>query len=341
MKDQSSEFEKIVASIPKIGVDWHREKLLENSRRNLHQIKKSKSVDSLEEISTEKGLVISAGPSLNGGDALEILFNPESRPPLIAVDASLVKCLKAGIVPDYVVTLDPHPTRMVRWFGDPDFLDNSRDDDYFKRQDLNVDFREDSEREAQDIIRLVDQYAHRIKLVIASTVSENLVARVVDAGFELYWWVPLVDDPDDDQSLTREMSRLTGLPAFNTGGNVGSAAWVFTQFWLKIRKPAVIGMDLGYPQKTPYEMTQTYPELQRLLNKVRIEAEFFPETVFSQTGEVFFTDPTYYWYKQNLLELLENTGSTLFNCSGAGTLQGDRVICMDLSEYLVADLNCI
>ena len=337
MNDSDPVFEELVASIPEIGIEWHKEKLLENSRRNLQLVEKSHSIESIEKSESAKGLVVSAGPSLHSGGLLKVLSNSQFQSPIIAVDASLVKCLKAGVVPDYVITLDPHETRMVRWFGDPDFLENSMGDDYFKRQDLDIDFRADAVRETEKVISLVNRYAPRIKLVIASTVSEKLVTRVMDAGFELYWWVPLVDDPDGDQSLTREMSSMTGLPALNTGGNVGTAAWVFAQFWLQIRKVGVIGMDLGYPKGTPYEMTQTYPELQALLVSKRVGPEFFPEAVFESTGEIFFTDPTYYWYRQNLLELLENTGTTVFNCSKAGTLQGDRVVCMDLSEYLQND----
>ena len=43
-----------------------------------------------------------------------------------------------------VVTLDSHPTRIVRWFGDENLnLNKLRKDDYFRRQDLDIDFRKE------------------------------------------------------------------------------------------------------------------------------------------------------------------------------------------------------
>ena len=37
---------------------------------------------------------------------------------LIACDGALYYLLNKKIIPDLVVTLDPHPSRIVRWFGD-------------------------------------------------------------------------------------------------------------------------------------------------------------------------------------------------------------------------------
>ena len=37
---------------------------------------------------------------------------------LKATDGSLYYLLRNNILPDLVVTLDPHPTRIIRWFGD-------------------------------------------------------------------------------------------------------------------------------------------------------------------------------------------------------------------------------
>ena len=112
-----------------------------------------------------------------------------------------------------MVTLDPHPTRMVRWFGDPDFEKNLEGDDYFARQDLDIDFRKNSIEENAKNIALVD--ANRTKLVICSTSPENVVART--SGFDRYWFAPLVDNPFED-GLTKAITTLTGLPALNTGG---------------------------------------------------------------------------------------------------------------------------
>ena len=69
------------------------------------------------------------------------------------------KCLKSGIIPDYVLTLDPHPKRVVRWFGDYNFENNQLNDDYFARQDLDVDFRNNSIEQNLNNIELVNKHA--------------------------------------------------------------------------------------------------------------------------------------------------------------------------------------
>ena len=68
--------------------------------------------------------------------------NKSSETAIVCMDASLIRLLKLGVVPDYCVVIDPHPTRMLRWFGDPWIEEHTADDEYFIRQDLDVAFRD-------------------------------------------------------------------------------------------------------------------------------------------------------------------------------------------------------
>jgi len=151
----------------------------------------------------------------------------------------------------------------------------------------------------------------------------------------MYWWLPLVDDPDIKNSLTKKMYQSSKLPAMNTGGNVGTAAWVFTQFWLNIEKIAVIGMDLGYKKDLPYSMTQTYPELSAMFGEDNLNSEHFPEFENPLTGEIFYTDPTYFWYRKNIIDMLNNTDSNLFNCTEGGILFGNNIKNIRLVDFLL------
>ncbi len=329
------DFDGLVSNISSIGYDWHKERIVKNSANNVPHI--DKTVKALTIAGVDKcnsAIVISAGPSLHFNDTLNVIASSDYKGSIIAIDGSYVKCLKAGVIPDYVMTLDPHPTRIVRWFGDPDFEENMKGDDYFSRQDLDIDFRENSLRQNRENIELVDRYAKQSKLIIASTAPANLVARAKQAGFDSYWWMPLVDDPDSEGSLTREIYNLTKLPAINTGGNVGTAAWVFAQFWLKIKNIAVVGMDLGYRQDLPYNMTQGYPELVQMLGEENVTRELFPVIENPDSGEVYYTDPTYFWYRKNTLDLVANSGSTLYNCTGGGILFGEGIVSMSLQQFL-------
>lgn len=306
-------FAEVVGQITGIGYEWHKDAILRNSRRNAPHV-----TQTIRDVQPDGRpcVVVGAGPSLRRQN---ILARLRGNITVVCVDGAYVACLKAGITPDYVVTLDPHPTRMVRWFGDPDLEQNTQGDDYFARQDLDVAFRA-RETNAENIA-LVD--AHPTGLIIGTTAPENVVRRT--ENFARYWFAPLVDEGE----LTEQMMEATGCPAMNTGGTVGTAAWVFAQCILKSTNVAVVGMDFGYPLGTPLKNTQEY-------NIVNGDPDMFP------VRKGFWGDcmasPTYWWYRQNFLDLLENNDLRVTNCSGGGLLCGDRVDCMDLDTWLASFL---
>jgi hypothetical protein len=328
-------FEELVNRISDIGMRWHRDRLLAHVEANAALV--DKTLRDLPVASGHKrksAVVISAGPSVHKYNVPATLRKSGYGGSVVAVDGSMIKCLQNGLVPDYVLTLDPHPTRIVRWFGDPDFEENTRGDDYFSRQDLDVEFRKNSIQKNLEAIDLVNRHARQIRLVLCTTAPANVVARARDAGFDMYWWNPLVDDPTEPGSLTREMYEKVNAPCMNTGGTVGTAAWVFADRYLKASEIAVTGMDLGYHMETPITHTQTYYELHEHVNDPSELQDLFPRTVFPLTGEEFFTDPTYAWYRRNMLELLGQSQTPTYNCSGAGTLFGPGIELMHLADFL-------
>lgn len=331
----NSNFKKLTKEITSIGLDWHEKVILENSISNKKFITKT-----IRDIPVSKGkkaqsaIVISAGPSLHRNNMLQRIKDSDFEGTIIAVDGSYARCIKAGIIPDYVLTLDPHPTRMVTWFGDPNFEKNLEGDNYFSRQDLDVSLRDNSNKENKKIISLLDKYGKGKKLVICSSAPKNMVQRARDIGFDSYWWAPLVDNPEDPDSLTRKLVKETKLPAMNTGGTVGTAAWVFALTVLKIPKIGAVGMDFGYyADDTSYLQTQTYNSLVREVGEENIH-DYFPEFIYPLSGEHFFIDPTYYWYRDNMLDLISSSESILYNCTGGGTLVGPGVKCLDIEEFI-------
>ena len=345
----SDSFARLVSEIPALGMDWHRETLLENSRRNMEfQRIREPTIRDVRPVNGAKVLIVSAGPSLYQRDMLARLkaMRHSLSTYLVAIDGSYVQCLRAGIVPDFVMTLDPHPTRIVRWFGDPDFEANSAGDDYFARQDLDEHFRADAAKRNAENFGLVNAFQY-VSLVICSTSPINVVLRT--SGMPRYWFAPLVDNPhlkypmtevgfssakggfyrETQKSLTREIAEITGLPSLNTGGTVGTAAVMFAHCILKAQDIAVIGMDLGYAADTPHERTQSW----NMLKGRKEVADLYPKVQHPQWGECF-TDPTYWHYRNALLSLLKSAGRTLYNCTEGGTLYGPHVQCMKLEDWL-------
>lgn len=307
---------------------------LRNAESNRPYIKKS--IHDLAPIeppvgAADSAVLVCAGPSLHHRNSVSALRDSKYRGTIVGVDGSLSHCLRAGLIPDYVITLDPHKDRIVRWFGDPD-LENREEDDYFRRQDLDPAFAANELRKNRELIDLVNQHAPKIKLIIATCVDPGLTRRVVEAGFDLYWWNPLYDDTDAPDSVTRKLNDLNGIPCMVTGGNCGSAAWVFTHAILGKKHVAMVGMDLGYRPGTPLLNTQYYYPMKELLGD-RV-AEAYIKVFNPHLNEEWFTDPTYYWYRSCFLSMVKDAACVTYNCSEGGTLFGEGIEFIPLAQFL-------
>src|SRR5512134_33162 len=88
---------------------------LENAERNQPHV--TRSVLALAETALGAGdaaIVVGAGPSLARRRSLERIHASGWAGTVVAADGALGACLRAGVVPHVVVTVDPHPERIVR-----------------------------------------------------------------------------------------------------------------------------------------------------------------------------------------------------------------------------------
>ena len=302
-------FQQLQTQITQIGLEHHRETIVQNSIRNARYVRKT-----IRDIKPDPRpcLVISAGPSLQRAGILGRLKFSGKRPLIVCADGAYIQCLKAGIIPDWVVTLDPSP-RIVRWFG------QRFEDEYFQRQDLDITIREEQEN-----VALVD--ANKVPLVICTTSPQNVVERTKD--FDRYWFAPLVDDPATKGSITARICESTKAPGLNTGGTIGTLGVIFTKLSLASQSIAVVGTDFGYYADTPLEKTQEW----NMLKSEKDVHDFYP--VVNGHWGAGYTSPTYEFYRRNLMDLLEANNVTITNCSGGGFLRGRNVICEELEEWL-------
>src|SRR5215467_1548721 len=195
----------------------------------------------------EAAIVVGAGPSLYRRRSLERLRDAGFAGTIVAADGALGACLRAGVVPHVVVSVDPHPERIVRWFGDPT-LSAPRGDDYFRRQEMDPTHHGDELAANRALVELVNAYGPKIKVAVATSAAPAVVERCEQAGMDLYWWNPMYDDYDAPGSLSRRLWEMNGLPCLNGGGNVGTAAWVVTH---ALREDAVLSRARRDPGRSP------------------------------------------------------------------------------------------
>jgi hypothetical protein len=305
---------------------------LENARLNRSRI--DRSILDLAADPPGEGdaaVVVGAGPSLRRRKSLERLAASGFRGAIVAADGALGACLRAGVVPDVVVSVDPHRERIVRWFGDPTLTAPSTDD-YFRRQEMDAAHAESELTANQELLALVDKHGPSMRLAVATSASPAVVDRCSAAGLKFYWWNPMYDDYERPDSLSRRLHADNGLPCLNGGGNVGTAAWVVAHAVLGKRHVGIVGLDFGYAPGTPYEKTQYYPELREMLGERFADAYVHVDNPY--TGERWFCDPAYYWFRDVFLEMAAEAGCRTVNCTEGGILHGPRVPMIGLDDFL-------
>ena len=107
---------------------------------------------------------------------------------------------------------------------------------------------------------------------------------------------PFLDDPNKKESITKKIYKVNRLPIINTGGNVGSTAWMLAESLFNCKKIALLGMDYAYYLDTPIESTQYYDRLIKLTNKDNLN-KFYAKVYNPKLKKYFYTDYVYSWYK--------------------------------------------
>lgn len=303
----------------------------------LNQIYIEKTVKDLaqqdRESASPSAIVIGAGPSLHIHNHIQEVLKAEYDGSIICADGALGHCLRNGLAPDYVVTVDSHPSRIVRWFGDPD-LKADASDDYFRRQDLDPYIGIDEMERNRELIAAVNKYGPRIKAIVCTSVAPNVTKRCLDAGMDIYWWNPMFDDFADSNGLTQQVYKMNKVPCMTTGGNCGSSAWVFAQAILGKREVALTGMDFSYAPGTPLQKTQHYNDIVELFGERAPEAYISVHNPY--LDQTWFTDPPYYWYRQNLLQMVQEADCTTFNCTEGGILFGEGIEFISLADFITS-----
>jgi len=281
----------------------------------------------------ESAIVIAAGPSIRRHDPIKAIKESGYRGAVIATDSAIGYCLRNGVVPDLAVTVDPTGPRIVRWFGDPDLSPQKlAEDDYFVRQDLDTFFANQM-RANEEQLRLFDRFGKSIRIAISTASSPAVVRRVLDTGMDVFWWNPMLDDPDEPDSPTARLQRENGMPAVNAGGNVGSACWMMASAVLEKRQVALTGVDFSYYDDTPYSATQYYHEAVALVGKDNLDSVYM-RVHNPYLNAWFYTDPAYMWYRECLLEMTADADCVTWNCTEGGILFGDSVRFAPLAEFL-------
>jgi len=256
-----------------------------------------------------RAIVIGRGPSVFRNKHLALLKRSNYEGIVIVTDGMLIECLKGGIVPDYVVSVDGSPV-CEKWYDNP----------------------------------LVKEYGSKITSVLCTQVSPKVTKRVVEAGFRgPYWFVPTSDRVTDNDSVTKLQIMMTcgernlnGQISMSCGGNVGSTSWVMAWSILKRKEICLIGFDFGYPDETPLGKTYYYDKTVERIGAMHTNIHY--ETIwhpyFNTKTKI---DPAFKSYRQGFFDMLMAAPDWLktVNSSESGTLFCDPYLkCMYFKDWL-------
>jgi len=332
-------FNKIQKKIQKATNESLKKEILKNINRNIKYLSKKKffSVQDIRNVrfgkKTNIGLIVGGGPSLRKNNFIPLIKKYKKNFVIISTDGSLYYLLENKIIPDLVITLDPHKNRIVRWFGDSKLKINSKPkDDYFRRQDIDVKFRDEINTNNK-IIKILNKNGNKLNIAACTSSSSKVVERLKNIKAKIFWWHPFLDEPNKKNSITKKIYKKLKIPIINSFGNVGSAAWIFAESVLGLKKIVLLGIDCSYYIDTPLNQTQYYDVIKKSFGIKNLK-KFYKKIYNPKLKRYFYTDYIYYWYKKIFLDIVKLSKSKTYNCSNGGILYEKPLKIMKFNKFI-------
>ena len=293
--------------------DW-----ITNFALNLNDIWNEYSAGDLSKYHSNENnvaIVIGKGPSIDEKKHLQILANSNFKGSIVCCDGKLIDTLKAGVTPDkfpnfYVVNIDPgsHTAKLF---------------DH----------------------HIVSKFGSKIKGIFTTISNHETVKQAKQSGIQIHWMHSLFDYNDGKKSfnyissiIVRSKKHVNGLPAIQTGGNVGTSCWFASWKILKCTKVVLLGMNHGWNEDTPIETITKHgvdfatsygvdtPEFKRL----------FPKIYNPDLKKYCILDPIFQFYSTAFKEFILRSPSwlTTINATQGGSLFGERIKNMNFNDFL-------
>ena len=268
---------------------------LENIRNNFLDVVDISDMSTIKDTTDGAGLVIGAGPSLLNNNHLGMLressFYKDHKGVIISTAHSLIWCLEAGVVPDYITMVDADE-KMVRFVDHP----------------------------------LVKEHSAQI----TGLFSTNTHPEVFNHwnGEKLFFLpaIPHITVPNVQSVLSM---LFPGTLVFDCMANCGSFSWNVARY-TGCDQIAVIGLDFAFEPDFPIKDTPyydaykpSYDTEQDMLEKCY---RFHTHSFF---GNNCYTDHIHDSFQKTFVEVCkiykERMGVTTVNCTGGGVIDDPEI----------------
>lgn len=262
-------------------------------------------------------IVIGRGPSINKFKHLKLLAESNYKGNIICCDGKLSDALNAGVTPDkfpnfYVVTIDPYPNIKKHYEHD-----------------------------------IIESYGSKIKGMFTILTDPRVVEKAREKGIQIHWLHSLFDYNEGQKSfnnlsamMIRAKDNEHKLPAIQTGGNVGTAAWFTAWQILKCTTVALIGINHGWEETDSWETIIYHNNKEEISEGVNQDSEVFQKLYKKIYNPDFncncILDPLFQFYSEALKEFIERSPEnvTTINATEGGSIFGNRIKSMKFNDFL-------
>jgi len=275
---------------------------LNNVGENFDMIKDGKDVRGIPDMKNTPALVIGAGPTLYRNKHLELLAEKGFDGHIFATDAVLKDCLEHGIVPDYVIFVDP--SEKIYPFIDHD---------------------------------IVDKYADKLTAIMNVIMHPSVVERWKG---DIMWYQVFIEEIIGP-NVTFTLQQLTHTTALMSAGHSASIGWS-TAAIKNYNPIVSIGLDLSFPPDMSIEESRIFEYYLKSNAGNREKTLDALEECYKHYHHKFFNTDCYYEIifgaytecSKRILQTLNSTGIRIINCTEGGTLEGEGIECMWFADYL-------
>ena len=261
-------------------------------------------------------IVIGRGPSMKKHKHLELLSQSNFKGYIVCTDGALIQTLKAGVTPDKF----------------PNFLVVTVD-----TEEDEVDFFNDE---------IVDKFGKKIQGIFSTLVDPKVIKRAIDAKIKIHWIHPLFDLHEGKKSfnnisamMVRTQKNNVGLPALQTGGNVGTSSWFASWQILKCKTVALIGINHGWEEDDSWETIFSHGNIidtSDIELNDETQKKLFPKIHNPDFNTTCILDPIFQYYSSALKEFISRSPDTVqtINATEGGSIFGEKIKSMKFVEFL-------
>jgi hypothetical protein len=293
---------------------------VQNFSINLPNIWKESSAKELHDSTNDKNssaIVIGRGPAINKHNHLKLLSESNYNGNIICCDGKLVDALKAGVTPDkfpnfFVTTIDPYPG-IVKHYDNP----------------------------------IIDEYGSKIKGIFSILTNPQAVSRARQSGIKIHWLHSLFDYNEGKKSfnqisalMIRAKNHKHGLPAIQTGGNVGTSSWFVGWKILKCSTVSLIGINHGWEEDDSWDTILSHGNNSEISKGIDQNSPVF-DKLFTKIYNPDFNcycilDPLFQFYSMALKEFISRSPDwlTTINATEGGSIFGEKIHSMKFKDFL-------